>query len=91
MNKPQEGALPYRPARARRLSCTIMAERSSLIRIVALITLASGVANIYWAMNPPALERRRLSHEILPLEFLSFPRSFTLLIGVALGKVSKLK
>jgi hypothetical protein len=61
----------------------IMAERLSLIRIVALITPASGVTNIYWAMNPPALERR-LSHEILQPEFLSFPRSFTPLIGFAL-------
>lgn len=61
-----------------------MAERSSLIRIVALITLASGVANLYWAMNPLAPPRRRLLHETLPLEFLRFPRSFTLLIGFAL-------
>jgi hypothetical protein len=90
MGKLQEGALPYRPARALRLSCTIMAGRSSLIRVVALITLVGGVANIYRAMNLPALTRR-LFREILPLEFLRFPRSFRLLIGVALGKVSKLK
>ncbi len=61
-----------------------MAGRSSLIRVVALITLASGVANIYWAMNPAPPARRRLLHEVLPLEFLRFPRSFTLLIGFAL-------
>src|SRR5262245_1641564 len=61
-----------------------MAERSSLIRIVALITLASGLTNIYWAMNPQPPARMRLLHEILPLEFLRFPRSFTLLIGFAL-------
>src|SRR5262245_42697730 len=61
-----------------------MAERSWLIRIVAFITLASGVANLYWAMNPTAPGRRRLLHEILPLEFMRFPRSFTLLIGFAL-------
>jgi phosphatidylglycerol lysyltransferase len=60
-----------------------MAGRSSLIRVVAFITLASGVANIYWAMNP-ATPARRLLHEVLPLEFLRFPRSFTLLIGFAL-------
>jgi hypothetical protein len=63
-----------------------MAGRSSPIRVVAFVTLASGVANIYWAMNPAA-RARRLLHEVLPLEFLRFPRSFTLLIG----KVSKLK
>ena len=60
-----------------------MAGRSSLIRVVAFITLASGVANIYWAMNP-ATPARRLLHEVLPLEFMRFPRSFTLLIGFAL-------
>ncbi len=61
-----------------------MTKASSLIRIVALITMASGVANLYWAMNPFPPERRRLLHEILPLEFLRFPRSFTLIIGFAL-------
>src|SRR5262245_20171449 len=55
-DKPQEGALPYRPAHTRRLSCMFMAERSSLIRIVALITLASGVANIY-RQRPLARQR----------------------------------
>jgi hypothetical protein len=60
-----------------------MADRSSLVRVVALITPTSGVANIYWAMNPPPLERRVL-REILPLEFLRYPRSFMLLIGFAL-------
>src|SRR5262245_9558217 len=52
-----------------------MRKRSSLIRIVALITLASGAANVYWAMNPLPPERRRFLCEILPLEFLRFPRS----------------
>jgi phosphatidylglycerol lysyltransferase len=61
-----------------------MAKRSSLIRVVALITLASGVANLYSVMNPLAPARRRVLSEILPLEFLRFPRSFTLLIGFAL-------
>src|SRR5262245_18673983 len=83
-DKSQEGALPYRPARALRLGCTTMAGRSSLIRVVALITLASGVANIYWVMAPAPPARLRMLHEVLPLEFLRFPRSFTLLIGFAL-------
>jgi phosphatidylglycerol lysyltransferase len=61
-----------------------MAKRSSLVRIVALITLASGAANLYWAMNPLSFTRQRVLSEILPLEFLRFPRSFTLLIGFAL-------
>jgi phosphatidylglycerol lysyltransferase len=61
-----------------------MAKRSSLIQVVALITLASGVANLYSVMNPLPPTRRRVLSEILPLEFLRFPRSFTLLIGFAL-------
>jgi phosphatidylglycerol lysyltransferase len=61
-----------------------MAKRSSLIPVVALITLASGVANLYSVMNPLPPARQRVLNEILPLEFLRFPRSFTLLIGFAL-------
>jgi len=61
-----------------------MANRSSLFRIVALVTLASGVANLYSVMSPLSPARLRLLHEILPLEFLRFPRSFILLIGFAL-------
>lgn len=61
-----------------------MAKRSPHIRIVALITLASGVANLYSVMNPLAPARQRLLHELLPLDFLRFPHSFTLLIGFAL-------
>jgi len=44
-----------------------MTKRSSLIPIVALITLASGVANLYRAMNPAPPARHQASHEILPL------------------------
>ena len=65
-------------------SRTLMANRSSLIRIVALVTLASGLANLYSVMSPLSPARLRLLHEILPLEFLRFPRSFILLIGFAL-------
>jgi phosphatidylglycerol lysyltransferase len=61
-----------------------MANRSSPIRIVALVTLASGLANLYSVMSPLSPARLRLLHEILPLEFLRFPRSFILLIGFAL-------
>jgi phosphatidylglycerol lysyltransferase len=61
-----------------------MAKRSSLIWIVALVTLASGVANLYSVMRPLSPARLRLLHEILPLEFLHFRRSFILLNGFAL-------
>jgi hypothetical protein len=70
MNKPQEGALPYRPARARRLSCTNGG------KIIAYPDCSAHHAG----------ERRRLSHEILPPEFLISPISFTPLIDVAHGK-----
>ena len=105
-------------------SRTLMANISSLTRIVALVTLASGLANLYSVMSPLSPARLRSLNEILPPEFLRFPRSFILLIfgfgglkaykakfasswepryviyrhaldlpkvGIALGKVSKLK
>ena len=69
---------------ARGLSCTVMAKRSSLIRFVALVTLASGVANLYFAIHPQYDAHGPLLHDLAPLEFFHFPRSFTLLIGFAL-------
>jgi len=63
-----------------------MAKRSSLIRIVALVTLASGVADLYSVTSPLSPARLRLLHEILPLEFFHFPHSFILLIGLAIRR-----
>src|SRR5262245_37135605 len=50
----------------------------------ALITLASGAANLYSALNlpPPALQRRL--RDMPPLGFRHFPRSVALLIGRSL-------
>ena len=59
-------------------------QRAALVPLVALITFASGLANLYLALNPLPPARRRLLGEILPLEFLRFPRSITLLVGFAL-------
>lgn len=59
-------------------------QRSAIVPLVAMITLASGVANLYSTLDPLPPARRTLLREILPLEFFQFPRSFTLLIGFAL-------
>lgn len=61
-----------------------MAKRPALIWIVTLVTLASGVANLYSVIQPRHHARHPLLRDLLPLEFLHFPRSFTLLIGLAL-------
>src|SRR5215475_13010365 len=59
-------------------------QRVALVPLVALITFASGVANLYFALNPLRPARRQLLGALLPLEFFRFPRSFILLIGFAL-------
>src|SRR5262245_20858378 len=59
-------------------------QRVALVPLVALITFASGVANLYFALNPLRPARRRMLGAVLPLEFFRFPRSFILLIGFAL-------
>jgi phosphatidylglycerol lysyltransferase len=59
--------------------------RRTLIRFVTLITLGSGIINLWLVVTPPPLRapRARL-HQLVPLEFFQFPRSFQLLIGFAL-------
>src|SRR5215831_1541019 len=59
-------------------------QRVALVPLVALITFANGVANLYFALNPLRPARRRRLGAALPLEFFRFPRSFILLIGFAL-------
>jgi len=59
-------------------------QRMALVPLVALITFASGVANLYFALNPLRPARRPMVSAVLPLEFFRFPRSFILLIGFAL-------
>lgn len=56
-----------------------------LLRFAALITLGSGLVNLFSVMDSPLIpERGALLREIFPLEFLRLSRSFTLLIGLAL-------
>src|SRR5215831_17262778 len=59
-------------------------QRVALVPLVASITFANGVANLYFALNPLRPARRRMLGAVLPLEFFRFPRSFILLIGFAL-------
>jgi hypothetical protein len=50
----------------------VSSRRLHTLLFSALITPASGVANLYRAMNPAPPARHRASHEILPLEFLPY-------------------
>jgi phosphatidylglycerol lysyltransferase len=60
-------------------------EKSSyLIWIVALVTLGSGLLDVYSVIGPSLPERRRLLREIFPLAVLNLSRFSTLLIGFAL-------
>lgn len=59
--------------------------RSIGIWIVAVITLGSGLLNLYSVMGGPDPQARRaLLREIFPLEFVHLSRSLTVLIGFAL-------
>lgn len=61
-----------------------MTRKKVLLILITLITLASGLTNLYTAVRPPRYGGRPLIGEIMPLEFLQIPRSLTLLIGFAL-------
>ncbi len=61
-----------------------MKTRSIGVWTVALVTLGSGVINLYSAMGRSLPERHRLLREVFPLEFLHLSRSLTLLMGFAL-------
>jgi len=61
-----------------------MKRRSILVWIVTLVTLGSGLVNLFSVIGPSLPQRRRLLEEIFPLEFLHLSRFLTLLIGFAL-------
>lgn len=61
-----------------------MKKRSVLIWTVALVTLGSGLVNLFSVIGPALPGRRALLKEIFPLEFMHLSRSLTLLIGFAL-------
>lgn len=54
------------------------------VRMVALITLLNGALNLYAALNPRTQAPHGWLRYLAPLEFLHFPRSWTLLIGFVL-------
>jgi len=61
-----------------------MKTRSFLTRIIALVTLASGLINIQSVISPSLPERLAKLEQIFPLEFAHLARFLTLLIGFAL-------
>jgi phosphatidylglycerol lysyltransferase len=61
-----------------------MVRKNVLIVLITLITLVSGLMNLYMAVRPPRRAWRPPLREIIPFEFIHIPRSFTLLIGFAL-------
>lgn len=61
-----------------------MTRKNLLITGITLITLVSGLINLYSAVRPPQYASHALLREVMPFEFFHMPRSFTLLIGFAL-------
>ena len=58
--------------------------RSILVWLAALMTMGSGLVNLYSVIGPSLPERRAILRELFPLEFLHLSRFVTLLIGFAL-------
>lgn len=65
-------------------SFTERLQRKVLVKFAAFIALASGLANLYSALNPLPPKRHDWFRKLLPLEFFHYPRSLTLLTGLAL-------
>lgn len=55
-----------------------------LISLVTVVTLGSGLLNLYSVIGRPLPEHLRYVHEILPLEFIHLSRFLTVLIGFTL-------
>lgn len=58
--------------------------RLVLVWVAALVTLGSGLVNLFSVIGPSLPERRAILRELFPLEFLHLSRFLTLLIGFAL-------
>jgi phosphatidylglycerol lysyltransferase len=59
--------------------------RAWIVGATALVTLGSGLLNLFSVMDDPLVPvRRELLRQIFPMEFLRLSRSVTLLIGLAL-------
>jgi len=61
------------------------AKRNAIVLLFALVTLGSGITNLWSVMGGPGLPQRlRLLLEIFPVEFVHFSRFATLLTGFGL-------
>jgi phosphatidylglycerol lysyltransferase len=61
-----------------------MRKRSVLVWIVTIVTLGSGLLNLFSVIGPALPQRAALLREVFPLAFLHLSRFLTLLIGFAL-------
>ena len=61
-----------------------MKPKSILVIFVSLVTLGSGVINLYSVLGTPLPHRLAPIQEVFPLEFIHLSRFLTLLIGFAL-------
>jgi lysylphosphatidylglycerol synthetase-like protein (DUF2156 family) len=61
-----------------------MTRKNALIVFATIITLLSGLMNLYTAARPPRHKPHPFLREVIPFEFFHIPRSFMLLIGFAL-------
>ncbi|MGE0129271.1 MAG: bifunctional lysylphosphatidylglycerol flippase/synthetase MprF [Blastocatellales bacterium] len=61
-----------------------MTRKNASIFAITLITLLSGLMNLYTAVHPARHTPHPFLREIVPFEFFHIPRSFALLIGLAL-------
>jgi len=61
-----------------------MKTRSILVWIVALVTLGSGLLNLFSLIGPSLPQRVALLQELFPIKFLHLSRFLTLIIGFAL-------
>lgn len=67
-----------------RLAMKNFRPRQILLWLVTLVTLGSGVVNLYSVIGPNLPERQIILEGIFPLEFLHLSRFLTVLIGFAL-------
>src|SRR4030095_10852407 len=61
-----------------------MTRKNALIVGVTLITLLSGLMNLYAAVRPPRHAPHPLIGETIPFQFFHIPRSLALMVGFAL-------
>jgi hypothetical protein len=58
--------------------------RSPIVTAIALVTLGSGILNLYSLTHPAASERLAMLFRVFPLEFVTLSRFLLLVLGFAL-------